>query len=78
MKSKKLTPLQQSALKDVLTHGELSRDSPSDEFRPGGHRGNIIRSLIDRGLMEATDLSRFGYPMRVKPTKTADWDIATA
>lgn len=72
----KLTPLQKAAIKDVLTHGELYRDKPSDDFSPGGHRGQTIRSLIDKGLLSVTDESRYHYPLRVTSTPAANWEDA--
>lgn len=77
MKAKKLTPLQKEALKDILTHGELSRLTAHDEFRPGGHRGQTVVSLVDRGLLEVYEKSYLGYPLIVKPTAAASWDLAT-
>jgi hypothetical protein len=71
---KKFTELQREAIKDALVHGELARTVAYVDFCPGSHKGQTIKSLIDKGLLETVDVNHNGYPMRVKVTSLASWD----
>lgn len=70
----KFTPRQREAMKDALTHGELSRQVGHGDFEPGQHKGQTIASLINKGLLETVDENHNHYPLRVKTTSLADWD----
>lgn len=72
---KRLNDTQLNALIDAVDYGELSRITAHDNFEPGGHRGQTIKSLIDLKLFEVIEFSRSRYPIKVKPTPRETWSL---
>lgn len=70
---RKLTPKQRAALYDIENLGSLSRSDSSKNYKATSdreHHSNVIVSLINRGLIEATEANRHGTPLTVIIKKT--------
>lgn len=69
---RKLNQRQELALADAIGAGRLVRVKGYENFQPGGHLGQTIASLINRGLMERRDkFCPVGYPTEVTYTEEA-------